>query len=194
MLSHSYAFGRRRLILNTSITSHFPYCLILWMFHSRKLNERTDSIHERAIRVVCKEYESSFQELIIVGNSLNIRHWNLQKVLTETFKFKNCSWPGLVIDLVWSCLVEFVEKIILSTKKFAFQVNGNLYEKYDIKTPFYLGPKLWNPLWQMNIKLSYCLWIIRQKSEAVDQRSSVNKMFLEFRKIHRKTPVPESLF
>ena len=97
MLSHSYAFGRRRLILNTSITSHFPYCLILWMFHSRKLNERTDSIHERAIRVVCKEYESSFQELIIVGNSLNIRHWNLQKVLTETFKFKNCSWPGLAM-------------------------------------------------------------------------------------------------
>ena len=31
-------------------------------------------------------------------------------------------------------------------------------------------------------------------SEAVAQRCSVKKVFLEFRKIHRKTPVSESLF
>ena len=31
-------------------------------------------------------------------------------------------------------------------------------------------------------------------SEAVAQRCSVKKVFLKFRKIHRKTPVPEPLF
>ena len=31
-------------------------------------------------------------------------------------------------------------------------------------------------------------------TEAVAQRSSVKMVFLEFRKIHRKTPAPESLF
>ena len=33
-------FDQRRLILNSLITSHFSYCPIVWMFHSRKLYER----------------------------------------------------------------------------------------------------------------------------------------------------------
>ena len=33
-----------------------------------------------------------------------------------------------------------------------------------------------------------------QLIEAVSQRRSVKKEFLEFRKIHRKTPMPGSLF
>ena len=43
-------FDQRRLILNSFITSHFSYCAIVWMFHSRKLNERINHIHERALR------------------------------------------------------------------------------------------------------------------------------------------------
>ena len=45
-------FDKRRLILNSFITSHFSYCLIVWMFHSRKLNERINQIHEKALRKV----------------------------------------------------------------------------------------------------------------------------------------------
>ena len=37
-------FDQRRLILNSFITSHFSYCPIVWMFHSRKLNERIISM------------------------------------------------------------------------------------------------------------------------------------------------------
>ena len=46
-------FDQRRLILNSFITSHFSYCAIVWMFHSRKLNERINHIHERALRTHC---------------------------------------------------------------------------------------------------------------------------------------------
>ena len=62
-------FDQRRLILNSFITSHFSYCLIVWMFHSRKLNERIDHIHERALRIFYKDFNSSFQELLIEDNS-----------------------------------------------------------------------------------------------------------------------------
>ena len=37
-------------------------------------------------------------------------------------------------------------------------------------------------------------WVRLQHSEAVAQTCSVKTVFLEFRKIHRKTPAPESLF
>ena len=36
--------------------------------------------------------------------------------------------------------------------------------------------------------------LILLRSKAVVQMCSVKKVFLEFRKTHRKTPVPESLF
>ena len=51
-------FDQRRLILNSFITSHFSYCAIVWMFHSRKLNERINHIHERALRIVYKDFNS----------------------------------------------------------------------------------------------------------------------------------------
>ena len=39
-----------------------------------------------------------------------------------------------------------------------------------------------------------CLLQLWYQTEAVTQRRSVKKVFLKFCKLHRKTPVPESLF
>ena len=58
-------FDKRRLILNSFIISHSSYCPIVWMSHSRKLIERTSHIHERGLRIVYKDFKSSFQELLI---------------------------------------------------------------------------------------------------------------------------------
>ena len=81
-------FDQRKVILNSFITSHFSYCPTVWMFHSRKLNGRINHIHERALRIVYKDFNSLFQELFIEDNSLNIHHRNLQKLVTEIFKLK----------------------------------------------------------------------------------------------------------
>ena len=69
------------------------------MFHSRKLNERINHIHERALRIVYKDFNSSFQELLIKDNSSNIHHRNLQKLVTEIFKIKNGLSPELMNDV-----------------------------------------------------------------------------------------------
>ena len=99
-------FDQRRLILNTFITPHFSYCPRVWMFHSRKLNERINRIHERALRIVYKDFNSSFQELLIEDNSLRIiHHRNLQKLVTEIFKVKNGLSPEFINDIF-----EFIEK------------------------------------------------------------------------------------
>ena len=98
-------FDQRRLILNSFITSHFSYCPIVWMFHSRKLNERINHIHERALRIVYKDFNSSFQELLIEDNALNIHHRNLQKLVTEILKIKNSLSPEFINDVF-----EFIEK------------------------------------------------------------------------------------
>ena len=34
------------------------------MFHSRRLNNRIDHIHERALKIIYQDYNSSFKELL----------------------------------------------------------------------------------------------------------------------------------
>ena len=61
----SLTFPQRKLLLNVFITSQFPYIPIVWMFHSRKLNHRINNIHERAFRLVYKDYNSSLNDLLV---------------------------------------------------------------------------------------------------------------------------------
>ena len=98
-------FDQRRLILNSFIISHFSYCPIVWMFHSRMLSGRINDIHERDPRIVYKDFNSPFQELLIEDNSLKIHHRNQQKRVTEIFEVTNGLSPELMNDVF-----EFIEK------------------------------------------------------------------------------------
>ena len=46
-----------RLLLKAFIESQFSYCSLVWMFHSRVLNNRIN-LHERALRFVYKDNTS----------------------------------------------------------------------------------------------------------------------------------------
>ena len=95
-MASSLKFQQRKLLLNAFITAQFSYTPVIWMFHSRKLNNRINYIHERALRVVCKDYTSSFDELLLRDNSFRIHHRNLQKLAIEIIKFK----LGLVPEIM----------------------------------------------------------------------------------------------
>ena len=43
-----------KLVMKTFIESQFNYCPMLWMFHSRSLNNRINKLHERALKVAYK--------------------------------------------------------------------------------------------------------------------------------------------
>ena len=45
---------KRRVIMNAFTTSQFSYCPLVWMFHSRTLNNRINKILEKALRLVYK--------------------------------------------------------------------------------------------------------------------------------------------
>ena len=89
-------FKERKLLLNAFITSQFSYAPVVWMLHSRKLNNRINHIHESAIRLAYKDYTSSFDELLFKDNSFRIDHRKLQKLATEIFKVK----LGIVPDVM----------------------------------------------------------------------------------------------
>ena len=79
--------------MKTFIASEFGYCLLVWMFHSRKLNSRVNKLHERALRIVYQDYASSFTELLEKDKSTTMRNRNVQLLVTELFKAKNGLLP-----------------------------------------------------------------------------------------------------
>ena len=44
-----------RIIMKAFIESQFGYCPLVWMFHSRTLNNRINALHEKALRLVYKD-------------------------------------------------------------------------------------------------------------------------------------------
>ena len=77
-------FKQRKLLLSGFTTAQFSYAPVIWMFHSRKLNNRI----KRALRLVYKNYNSSFDELPVKDNSLRIHQNKLQKLAIEILQVK----------------------------------------------------------------------------------------------------------
>ena len=86
---------KRRTIMKSFVTSQFSYCPLIWMFHSRRLNNKINSINERALRIRYQDNTSAFQELLhkeVLINKVLIPHRNLQVLATEIFKnYRGCS-------------------------------------------------------------------------------------------------------
>ena len=66
---------KRRAIMKSFVTSQFSYCPLIWMFHSRRLNNKINSIHERALRITYQYHTSTFQELPNKDNSVSIHQY-----------------------------------------------------------------------------------------------------------------------
>ena len=69
------------------------------MFHSRYLNNKINKIHERALRIAYKDYESSFNSLLERDTSVTIHTRNLQILMIKMFKTKENMNPQFMKQL-----------------------------------------------------------------------------------------------
>ena len=83
---------KRRIIMKAFIESQFGYCPLVWMFHSRGINNKINRIHERALRITYNN-KSSFQDLLDKDNSVTIHHRN-RTLAIKTFKVLHGLSPG----------------------------------------------------------------------------------------------------
>ena len=87
-ISNYLSEDKLRLVMKTFIESQFNYCPLVWMCHSRDLNRRINKLHERALRVVYKQTNLTFEQLLAKDNSFTIHERNLQKLAIEMYKVK----------------------------------------------------------------------------------------------------------
>ena len=59
-ISNYMSTDKLRMILKAFIESQFSYCPLIWMFHSRSLNNRINRLHERALRLVYKDPQLTY--------------------------------------------------------------------------------------------------------------------------------------
>ena len=88
-----------RVLMKTFIESQFNYCPLVWMFHNRHINNRINKLHERALRVVYKSQNLTFEQLLEKDKSFTIHERNLQKLALLMFKVKHNLCPKPIQEL-----------------------------------------------------------------------------------------------
>ena len=94
-ISHYIDLNKRRNLMKGC---QFSYCPLIWMFHSRSLNNKINRIHERALRLVYQN-NLSFSELLDLGTSVTVHQKNFQVIVTEIYEVKNGIAPDITNDI-----------------------------------------------------------------------------------------------
>ena len=76
-ISNLTSFQQRRLLMKSFVEAQFGYYPLVWMFHRRKLIKKMTHIHE-SLRIVCKDYNSSFSDIRREDKFVCILHRNIQ--------------------------------------------------------------------------------------------------------------------
>ena len=89
-------FEKRRMLFKAFIESQFNYCPLIWMLHSRTMNNKINRLHERSLRIVYSDQSSTFEELLERDKTFSIHHKNIQSLAIEIYKFVNGLSPEIM--------------------------------------------------------------------------------------------------
>ena len=147
--------------MKSFVTSQFGYFPLIWMFHSRTLNNKINSIHERALRISYEDYVSTYAQLLEKDKSVSIHQRNLQMLATEMFKVFKKMPPKILNDI-------FIQKTanydFLSNSFFHTPKVTSVY--LGTESLSFLGPKIWN-LVPLEIKQSENFVIFKREIKKI---------------------------
>ena len=119
-----------RTIMKSCITSQFSYCPLVWIFHSRKLNNKINAIHEKVLRIDWCDKHSPFQQSL--DNSVSMHHRN------EMFKVNMNLSPDLINDIFLKRTNTYT---LRRNDRFSIRQVNSVY--HGTKSLSFLGPNFW---------------------------------------------------
>ena len=149
------------------IESQFGYCPLVWMFHSRSLNNKINRMYERALGITYNDRSSSFQNLLEKDNSVTIHHRSIKILATETYK----SLQGLSPPLMNEVFLERNNNHSLRGNKVLTRRTVNSV-RYGTETVSFLAPKIWDIL-PRDIKVLNLLIFSKVKSKNEFHRNAL---------------------
>ena len=124
-------------IMRAFISSQFEYCPLVWFFCCQKTNNCLNRIQERALRIVFKDYDSTFAQLLEKDSSVSIHIRNLQFLATKIFKARNNLSPPIVQNIFRT-----TEPAYSLRRDTIFESRRTQTQRYDFESLTYLGPKI----------------------------------------------------
>ena len=100
--------SKRCMVMNAFLNSQFSYCPLIWMCHNRMTNRKINRLHERCLRIIYKDKQSSFKMLLEKDSFVSTHDRSIQCLATEMYKVSN----GLSSPIVSNI---FTQKIVTLT-------------------------------------------------------------------------------
>ena len=138
-LSNFMSFKQRRILLKTFIESQFGYCPLIWMFHSRRVNNKINHLHERSLRIVYKDNYSSYVDLLAKDKSFTIHQRNIQSLAIELFNVKRNLSNVIVCNILKTRTLTY--NLRSQTDFVRDCVNAR---RHGLNSPSYFERKVWN--------------------------------------------------
>ena len=127
-----------RVMMMAFTLSQFSYCPLVWMCQSRTLDNKINKLHERALRFVYDDRQSTFEKLLNIDKSVTTHQRNLQMLVTELYKVHYGLSPERMNNI-------FKKRDVTYNSR-----NNSTFETRNIKSVYFgsetisfLGPKIW---------------------------------------------------
>ena len=131
--------AKRRYLMNAFIKCHFSYCPLIWMFHSRALEQKINRLHERCLRIVYSDRTSTFEDLLELDKSSTFHQRAIQFLAIELFKAKLSESNDEKIFNKNKSKIKTRKRNSFRTREVESELNGK-------SSLAYLGPKIWSIL------------------------------------------------
>ena len=126
-------------LFNSFVKSNFNYCPMVWHFCGKVNNDKIEKIQHRALKIIYKDYVSSYEDLMLKANTPTMLNKRLQGILCEVFK----SIKGINSK----CLNDLLE---VKSTSYSLRNDVRVVQpkrrttNFGLRTVSYLGAKLWN--------------------------------------------------
>ena len=119
--------------------SQFSYCSLIWMFHSRDVNNKVNHLQERSLLIVYKDNISSFEDLLKKDRSFTIHQRNIKSLAIKLFKVKGNLSNNIMYDIFQTRKIN--HKMRSQTDFASICVNT---KKFGLNSPRYSASKVWS--------------------------------------------------
>ena len=128
--------------MNAFFKCQSNYCPVIWMFHSRTLNNKINRLHERCLRVIYNDKLSNFEELLHKDHSFSIHHNNVHVLAIDMYKVVN----GISTEIMNEVFKKRSNSHYKLRHTSKFFVNP-IHSVYDgTESASYLRPKIWKQI------------------------------------------------
>ena len=132
---------QKKLISTSFIKSHFSYCPLIWMFCSKKSMKKINSIHERSLRLLLNDYESTFDLLLEKSHEISVHQNCINSLMIEVYKYLNGLSPDIMNEIF------ILRKNSYNLRHFhLFQTENPRSSKFGLDAIAYRASQLWQQL------------------------------------------------